>query len=60
MSTHAFHVLEHLMYGYRLLVPKNQGLFSKISKERNMTGYIAFMITYANISNSMALRIVPE
>ena len=36
MTTHA---LEHMMYGYTLLVPINQRLLQKSSKEYNMSGH---------------------
>ena len=31
------HALGHMMYGYKLLVPKNQKLLKKLSKERNIS-----------------------
>ena len=34
----ATHALGHLMYDYTLLVPTNQEILSKLSKELNMSG----------------------
>ena len=31
--------LGHMMYGYTLLVPMNQGVLSKLSKEYNRSGH---------------------
>ena len=31
--------LGHMMYGYTLLVPMNQGVLSKLSKEYNISGH---------------------
>ena len=36
MATHA---LERIMYGYTLLVPVNQKVLNKLSKERNISGH---------------------
>ena len=36
VATHAF---GHLMYGYTLLVPKNQRVLNKLSKEHNTSGH---------------------
>ena len=36
MGTHA---LGHMMYGYTLLVPMNQRVLNKLSKERNISGH---------------------
>ena len=36
MATQA---LGHLMYGYTLLVPMNQRVLSKLSKEHNISGH---------------------
>ena len=33
------HALEHMMHGYTLLVPINQRLLKKPSKEYNMSGH---------------------
>ena len=33
------HVLRHMMYGYTLLVPMNQTVLNKQSKERNISGH---------------------
>ena len=35
----ATHVLGHMMYGYTLLVPVNQRVLNKQSKERNISGH---------------------
>ena len=35
MATHA---LGHIMYGYTLMVPMNQSVLNKLSKERNISG----------------------
>ena len=35
----ATHALGHMMYGYILLVPMNQGVLSKLSKEYNRSGH---------------------
>ena len=35
----ATHALEHMMYGYTLLVPMNQKVLNKLSKENNIIGY---------------------
>ena len=35
----ATHALEHMMYGYTLLVPMNQRVLNKQSKERNISGH---------------------
>ena len=35
----ATHALEHMMYGYTLLVPMNQRTFNKLSKEHNIGGH---------------------
>ena len=35
----ATHVLGHMMYGYTLLVPMNQRVLNKISKEHNISGH---------------------
>ena len=35
----ATHALGHMMYGYILLVPMNQRVFSKLSKEYNISGH---------------------
>ena len=32
----ATHALGHMMYGYTLLVPMNQGVLNKLSKEHNI------------------------
>ena len=34
----ATHVLGHMMYGYKLLVPMNQRVLNKSSKQHNRTG----------------------
>ena len=34
----ATHALGHMMYGYTLLVPMNQRVLNKQSKERNISG----------------------
>ena len=34
-----FVALEHMMYGYTLLVPINQRVLNKISKEHNVSGH---------------------
>ena len=34
----ATHALGHMMYGYKLLVPMNQRVFNKLSKEHNIRG----------------------
>ena len=36
MATHA---LEHMMYGYTLLVPMNQRVLNKPSKEHDISGH---------------------
>ena len=33
------HALGHMMYGYSFLVPMNQGVLSKLSKEYNISGH---------------------
>ena len=33
----ATHALEHMMYGYTLLVPMNQRVLNRISKEHNIS-----------------------
>ena len=33
------HALGHMMYGYTLLVPVNQRVLNKQSKERNISGH---------------------
>ena len=33
------HALGHMMYGYTLLVPMNQRVLNKQSKERNISGH---------------------
>ena len=35
----ATHALGHMMYGYTLLVPMNQRVLNKQSKERNISGH---------------------
>ena len=35
----ATRALEHMMYGYTLLVPMNQRTFNKLSKEHNVGGH---------------------
>ena len=35
----ATHTLRHMMCGYTLLVPVNQRLLNKLSKEHNISGY---------------------
>ena len=35
----ATHALWHMMYGYTLLVPMNQRVLNKQSKERNISGH---------------------
>ena len=35
----ATHALGHIMYGYTLLVPMNQRVLKKQSKERNISGH---------------------
>ena len=35
----ATHALGHMMYGYTLLVPMNQGVLNKLSKEHNISGH---------------------
>ena len=35
----ATHALGHMMYDYTLLVPMNQRVLNKLSKERNISGY---------------------
>ena len=35
----ATHALGHMVYGYTLLVPMNQRVLSKLSKERNTSGH---------------------
>ena len=35
----ATHALGHMMYGYTLLVPVNQRVLNKQSKERNISGH---------------------
>ena len=35
----ATHALGHMMYGYTLLVPMNQRVLNKLSKEHNISGY---------------------
>ena len=35
----AAHALGHMMYGYTLLVPMNQRVLNKQSKERNISGH---------------------
>ena len=35
----ATHALGHMMYGYTLLVPMNQSVLNKQSKERNISGH---------------------
>ena len=38
----ATHALGHMMYGYTLLVPMNQRVLNKQSKERNISGHIYY------------------
>ena len=46
----ATHALGHMMYGYTLLVPMNQGVLNKQSKERNIIAYTYItLICYAHI-----------
>ena len=33
------HALGHMMYSYTLLVPMNQRVLNKLSKERNISGH---------------------
>ena len=35
----ATHALGHMMHGYTLLVPMNQRVFNKLSKEHNVSGH---------------------
>ena len=35
----ATHALEHMMYSYILLVPRNQRVLKKQTKERNISGH---------------------
>ena len=35
----ATHALGHMMYGYKLLVPMNQRMLNKLSKEQNISGH---------------------
>ena len=35
----ATHALEHMMFGYILLLPMNQGVINKPSKEYNVSGH---------------------
>ena len=35
----ATHALGHMMYGYTLLVPMNQRVLNKLSKEHNISGH---------------------
>ena len=35
----ATHALGHIMYGYTLLVPMNQRVLNKLSKEHNVSGH---------------------
>ena len=35
----ATHVLRHMMYGYKLLVPMNQRVLNKLSKKHNISGH---------------------
>ena len=35
----ATHALGHIMYGYTLLVPTNQRVLKKLSKEHNVSGH---------------------
>ena len=35
----ATHALEHIIYGYTLLVPINQRMLNKLSKEHNISGH---------------------
>ena len=37
----ATHTLGHIMYGYKLLVPMNQRVLNKLSKEHNTSGHIS-------------------
>ena len=37
------HTLEHMMYGYTLLVPMNQRVLNKLSKERNIKYIISYI-----------------
>ena len=37
----ATHALGHMMYGYTLLVPVNQRVLNKQSKERNISGHLS-------------------
>ena len=39
MAFVATHALGHMMYGYTLLVPMNQRVLNKLSKEHNITGH---------------------
>ena len=33
------HALDHMIYGYTLLVPMNQRMLNKLSKARNVSGH---------------------
>ena len=35
----ATHALGHMIYGYTLLVPMNQRVLNRLSKEHNISGY---------------------
>ena len=35
----ATHAIVHMMYGYTLLVPMNQRVLNKLSKEHNISGH---------------------
>ena len=35
----ATYALGHVMYGYRMLVPMNQRVLNKLSKEHNISGH---------------------
>ena len=45
----ATHALGHMMYGYTLLVPMNQRVLNKQSREHNINIYIYFLKLYIYI-----------
>ena len=46
--------LGHMMYGYTLLLPMNQRVLNKLSKERNISVYIYI---YSNDGNNFSSRL---
>ena len=51
----ATHALEHMMYGYTLLVPMNQRVLNKLSKEHNISGHKWHILFHDNIYITLIL-----